>query len=160
MKTRLVEIPVCDNCSRDGELYMVTPLSGTGQAVRICKCEKHLLKLVQEASVTNNGSSNGQEPAAEDMPPDEEPEPEEPKPEQPKTGRLFKPLTDLALTLLEKIDQQSGLTFKEYRALMGRSDGSTLGLAPTALAERGLIRIERDGKEGVRYFRTDVAYAE
>lgn len=50
MKTRLVEVPVCDRCSQEGEIYVVSTLAGDG--FTIVRCERHIERLQREADVT------------------------------------------------------------------------------------------------------------
>jgi hypothetical protein len=54
MKTRTVEIPICDRCSQDGELYVICDITGA-PLLKIARCERHLHRLSQEAAVTNEG---------------------------------------------------------------------------------------------------------
>lgn len=52
MKTRVVEVPVCDKCSRDGEVLMV--MSADGEAFPICRCSTHTERLRAEGEATGH----------------------------------------------------------------------------------------------------------
>lgn len=61
MKTRTVEIPVCDRCSRDGVLLRVVPIDADLEAFVIVRCERHVEALRAEAGaeLELEASSNG-----------------------------------------------------------------------------------------------------
>jgi hypothetical protein len=49
VKTRTVEIPVCDRCTRDGLLLQVVPIDSDLEAFVIVRCERHVEALRAEA---------------------------------------------------------------------------------------------------------------
>ncbi len=56
MKTRIVEIPLCDKCDRDGVPYRVSPMMSSDDAFVIYRCDAHIKQLRSETGDATDDS--------------------------------------------------------------------------------------------------------
>lgn len=132
MRTRTVEIPLCELDTRDGVPLKVTD-PRTGQTFVIVRCEAHIARMAQEAASENG---NGAEP------PERLPIPRLPRASGSRRGGTgLQGLDDRSVALLRAVVQEPGLPPREYASRVGleRRVGVHRG---TTLRQRGLITSE------------------
>lgn len=112
MRTRVVEVPLCDRCNSDGRLFQVIPVNGD-DPFTVCRCDKHEAALRAEAST---------EETVKDL--------------VLHRGNGARRRQVMALVL-----EHPGLAPRKYAEMLGVSSGSVTAAGRT-LKEKGFIRTE------------------
>lgn len=117
VRTRIIEIPLCDLCNRDGAVYRVVPIAN-GEAFTICRCDRHVEKLRKEGGEESPIKSS----VATDI-------------EVASARRAT-----IKARLLTAINNNPGLHPREYAEMIGASSDS-VSTAAVRLKRDGLIKM-------------------
>jgi hypothetical protein len=126
MRTRTIEIPLCDVCPNDGIVLRVVAVASPDiEPFTIVRCQKHIqrLRIESEAEQVITGNGNGKDRAW--------------RREQ----------------LMKLIKANPGLHPREYAELTGAT-GAAISAAGKRLRDMGLIRIE-GSRTSSRYYPVD-----
>ncbi len=120
MRTRIVEIPLCDLCNRDGVPYAVTMVGGGGgDRFIIHRCDKHIEKLRRESGETESPGEYDEVTIV--------------------ASNQLKQRASIRDRLFEAIKNNPGMKPREYADIIGVSTG-TIGRGARELVAMGLIK--------------------
>lgn len=127
MKTRTIEIPVCDLCSRDGEVYRVSPEFPTAKAsFAIVRCARHIERLERD----------GSEEQAEKEPP---------------SKNNHTPIPELAEQLYQEVVKEPGLSPREYGERLGVTSRDQINRSASRLKSQGRLQ-SKGSTVATRYY--------